>query len=230
MKPKPGTSSTSQSGDNPSQDSIGDVTRSTLRLGRNRLKRWGPLLIAIGIAVLLVNSRMFSLLPSIIWLAVLVGVSFTLWMVNSLPWWMRLVGVAIIYVFAITTTGDMAGVAAIGFPALAFLALHFANVRRWWPVIPGGILASVAALAGFSELFPRWDGAPILFLGFAATFTYLYLLPKLRGGQGWALYPAIVFSVLTLVINDPRGNGFGWILPFVLIGSGMWILWWWRKR
>jgi hypothetical protein len=194
------------------------------------IHRWGPLLIGIGVVVLLLNSRIFSLLPSMIWLAVLVGVSFTLWMVNSLPWWASLAGVVAIYVFAIVTTGDMAGVAAIGFPALVFLTLHFANVRRWWPVIPGGILVSVAALVGFEELFPRWDSIPILFLGFAATFTYLYLLPKLRGGQRWALYPAIVFSVLTLAINDPRGNGFSWILPFVLIGGGLWILWWWRKR
>ncbi len=194
------------------------------------ISRWGPLLIGIGVVVLLINSRFFALLPAIIWLAVLAAVGLALWTVNAIPIWVRMTGVVALYVFAMATTGDMAGVAALGFPALVFLALHFAKVRRWWPVIPGGILASVALLVAFQTLFPRWDGTPILFLGFAATFTYLYLLPKLRGGQRWALYPAIVFSILTLVVNDPRGNGFGWALPFVLIAGGLWILWWWRKK
>lgn len=194
------------------------------------LHRWGPLLIGIGVMVLLINSRFFSLLPTILWLTVLAFVGLALWAIGSIPLWVRLAGVVALYVFAMATSGNLAGVAALSFPAVVFLALHFASPRRWWPVIPGGILASVALLVAFEVLFPRWDGTPILFLGFAATFTYLYLLPKLRGGQRWALYPAIVFSILTLIVNDPRGGGLGWLLPFVLIAGGTWILWWLRKK
>lgn len=194
------------------------------------LNRWGPLLIALGIMLLLVNSRFFALLPSMLWLCVLAGVGLSLWLVGSLPLWVRIVGVSALYIFAMATTGAMTGVAALGFPALVFFTLHFSGRQRWWPVLPGGVLASLALLLAFEALFPRWDGIPILFLGFAATFTYLYLLPRFRGGQRWALYPAIVFSMLTLVVNDPRGNSFGWILPMVLIASGVWMLWWWRKR
>jgi hypothetical protein len=194
------------------------------------LKRWGPLLIGIGVVVLLLNSRIFQLLPSILWLVVLVGVGFTLWMVNSLPLWARLTGLAALYVFSMATTGDLAGVSALGFPALVFIMLHFANVKRWWPVIPGGVLGGIALLIGFEELFPRWDGTSIMFLVWAATFTYLYLLPKVRGGQRWALYPAIAFIILTVVVNDPSGNGFSWTLPLVLIVGGVIMLWWWRKR
>ena len=95
------------------------------------------------------------------------------------------------------------------------------------PLIPAGILASVALLIALGELF-AWNATPMLFSGFVVTFTYLYLLSPGRGGQRWALYPAVLFIALTVLVNDP-GSGFSSALPLLFIGAGVLMLWWWQR-
>jgi hypothetical protein len=193
------------------------------------LQRLGPVLIGLGLLVLLVNSNLLGTLPSLLWLVLLFAVAVGLWLVNAIPHWVRIVGVVILYVLAMATSGDLAGVAALAFPASAFGVVYLLQPKRtWWAIIPGGILASVALLVLFEAIFPSWDGAAVMFLGFAATFTVLYLLPSQRGGQRWALYPALGFIVLTVLTNDPSGDS-GFFLPLILIGAGVAILLWWRR-
>jgi hypothetical protein len=195
----------------------------------NDLKRLGPVLIGVGILVLIFNSNLLGALPSLIWLSLLFAVGVALWMVGALPHWVRITGVAALYVFAMATSGDLAGVAALGFPALAFGVVYLVRPQRnWWAIIPGGVLASLALLVLFEGIFPRWGGEAVMFLGFAATFTTLYLLPTQRGGQRWALYPAIGWIVITVLANDPSGDS-GFFLPLILIGAGAMILLWWRR-
>ncbi len=195
----------------------------------NDLKRIGPVLIGVGLLVLIFNSNLLGALPSLLWLALLFAVAVALWMVGSLPHWVRIASVVVLYVLAMATSGDLAGVAALGFPALAFGVVYLLRPSRtWWAIIPGGILASVALLVLFETIFPGWGGVAVMFLGFAATFTVLYLLPATRGGQRWALYPAIGWIVLTVLTNDPSGDA-GFFLPLVLIGAGVVILLWWRR-
>lgn len=193
------------------------------------LKRLGPVLIGVGVLVLILNSNLLGTLPSLIWLALLFAVAIALWMVGSIPPWVRIVGVVILYILAMSTSGNLAGVAALGFPALGFGVVYLVRPKRsWWAIIPGGILASVALLVLFEEVFPGWSGVAVMFLGFAATFTVLYLLPSARGGQRWALYPAIGMIILTVLTNDPSGDS-GFFLPLVLIGAGVMLLLWWRQ-
>jgi hypothetical protein len=195
----------------------------------NDLKRLGPVLIGVGLLVLIFNSNLLGTLPSLLWLALLFGIAVALWLVGALPHWVRIAGVVVLYVLAMATSGDLAGVAALGFPALAFAVVYLLRPKRaWWAIIPGGILASVALLVLFETIFPGWGGVAVMFLGFAATFTVLYLLPSTRGGQRWALYPAIGWIVLTVLTNDPSGDA-GFFMPLVLIGAGVVILLWWRR-
>ena len=195
------------------------------------LRLIGALLLAAGAFVFLVNTGIFGALPAFIWFAFLLTVGAAFWFStpSSLPFWGRVVGFVLIGVFAISTSGRFAGSAALAFPALAFALLYLDNPKRWWAVLPAGVLGSVGALITTEVLF-GWGGAPVLFLGFAATFAYLYLLPKERGGQRWALYPTLVSIILTVIVNDPSGRTPGWVLPLLLTGGGAFILWWWRDR
>ena len=190
-------------------------------------------LIGVGALFLLMQSNILQALPALLWLSSLfvAGAAFWLGSLRRLPLPTRIAGFTGIGVVAVVTfSSDFHATAALGFPALAFLLVYVLNPRRWWAIMPGGILASVALLVTFEALFPRWDTTPILFLGFAATFTYLYLLSSQRGGKRWALYPAILFIILTVLVNDPSGQLQGWFLPLVLIGGGVLMLWWWRKQ
>ncbi len=185
-------------------------------------------LVSVGALFLMFNSGLFSALPSFIWLLIMLSSAsfFWYWSQTKLLYWQRLIGFAVISVIGISTTGHFAGSAALGFPALAFGHTFLDDRKRWWSMIPAGVLASLTLLVTFESLFPRWDATPILFLGFAATFTWLYL----RCAKRWAIFPAIVFIVLTVLLNDPHGNMPGWFLPLILIGTGLFMLWSWRKE
>lgn len=188
-------------------------------------------LLAVGGLLFFANTGLLGALPAFIWVTLLfiVGGAFWVGSLSALPLWQRIVGFTGIGVFATATSGHFGGVAALGFPAMAFGLIYLLNTKHWWALIPTGILSSLALLVTFENLFPRWDATPILFLGFAATFSLIYLLSPKRGGKRWALYPAILFIVLTVLVNDPSGSLPGWSLPMLLIGGGSLMLWWWRR-
>lgn len=184
-------------------------------------------LLVVG-TLLLANSGFLSALPGFLRTLSLLGLGAALWLGPthlSASW--RVAGFVGVGVFAIATSENFTGVASLGFPALALALVYLSDVKRWWAVIPAGILASIALLLAFNELF-SWDATPVLFLGFAATFTCLYLLSPERGGQRWALYPAVVFIALTVLVNDP-GSGLSGALPLLFIGAGVLMLWWWQR-
>ncbi len=198
-----------------------------------RLRTVGFVLVAVGAVVFLINSGFLGVLPAFIWVLLLYALGAGFW-VNSrdaLRPWQRLLGFAIIGIVATSTSGDLAGAAATGFIGMAFALVYLQNPipSRWWTLIPMGVMGSVTLLILGEALFPRWDATPLLFLGFAVTFTLLYLIPKSMGGRRWALYPAIFWIVMTVVINDPSSTSPAWLLPLLLIGGGAGILWWWRR-
>ena len=204
-----------------------------------RPKRLGYALLALGVFFLLTGNTLLAALPALIWvsLTLLVGAAFWLGAVPSLPPWQRMAGFFGIGIVAVITSGRFAATAALGFPALAFGLSYLYGARgakgqgakRWWLLLPAGLLGSLTLLVTFADLFPRWDATPLLFLGFAATFTLLYLLSPRRGGKRWALYPAILFIILTVLSNDPGGGTPGWFFPALFIGGGGLLLWWWNR-
>ena len=198
-----------------------------------RLRIVGMVLVAVGAVVFIINSGLLGVLPAFIWVMLLFALGASFWMNSrdALRPWQRLLGFAIIGIVATSTSGNLAGAAATGFIGMAFALVFLQNPvpSRWWTLIPMGVMGSVTLLILGEALFPRWDATPLLFLGFAATFTLLYLIPKDMGGRRWALYPAVFWIVMTVVINDPGSNTPGWLLPLLLIGGGVAILWWWRR-
>ena len=59
----------------------------------------------------------------------------------------------------------------------------------------------------------------IFFLGIAATFGLLYLLPEMR--KRWAVYPALGALILAFLSSSVTG---GWIMPAVFIAGGIYLL------
>lgn len=191
----------------------------------------GAALVALGVLLVLGRVGGLGVVPGFLRVLLLFGIGAAVWLASAGRWpsWQRIAVFAAVGVVAIPTAGRFAGTAALGYPALAFALVFLARPKAWWALLPAGVLASVALVATAEVLVPRWDPAPLLFLGFAATFTVLYLLPRARGGQRWALYPALGWIFLTVLVNDPTG-GAGWVLPLVLIGSGLLLLWFWQGR
>ncbi len=199
---------------------------------RGRSQSLALLLIGGGLLLLLAQSGFLLFLPAFVRLLLILVVGVAVWRgsANYLKLWQRLALLGLLVIFALPGLGDAAGVFVLGLPAAAFAWSYLRDPRRWWALLPAGVLGSLALVTLFETTFPGWDAAPIFFLGLAATFSYLYLRPFAQGGQRWAIYPAIGMVVLTVLSNDPSGDGPNWLSPIVLIAVGLSLLWWWRKR
>ena len=135
-----------------------------------------------------------------------------LWRAAAFP----LAGLAI----ASIAPGGLGGFAFLGAFGLAFLLVYRDDAARWWAVIPGGVLLSLAftALVDGATRSAGVGGAVFLF-GLAATFFVLTRLP--RHAQSWGIYPAAVLAVLAVVSLTTSGS---WIVPLALIAAGAWML------
>jgi hypothetical protein len=135
-------------------------------------------------------------------------------------WWALIPGSAMIGLAgAALADGPLSGTYFLGALGLGFGAIYYRHRRQWWALIPAGVLLSLAVVAGIDGILPRLDPGPVLFLGFAATFGALFLLPE--GGKRWAAYPALAAVVIALLAFSSGG---GWLFPLVLIGVGAFLL------
>lgn len=187
----------------------------------------GILLIVTGLAGLASAFARLPALPATAWLFLVLGVVAALWARKPArnERGFRFAGTVLLGVAGLAGAGPLEHVVVPGVAAAAFLGVWARDPWRTWPLIAGGLLGSLT-LWGVVDVFaPAWNPTPLLFLGFAVTFSALYLLPADRGGaKSWALRPALFFTVMTVVVNDPARNLPGWLLPVLLIAGGVTLL------
>lgn len=182
----------------------------------------GVLLVAAGVAGLLRGWGSLPAIPAAAWLLTMLVLVAMLWQrpPGRPNTGQRLAGTALLGVAALAGAGPLEGVAPAGVVGASFLALWWRD-RTSWALLSGGLLGSVTLTGVASAVAPVWNPAPLLLLGFAATFSLLYLLPEAAGGgRRWALFPALFFTVMTVVVNDPSRSLPGWLLPLLLIVGG----------
>jgi hypothetical protein len=93
--------------------------------------------------------------------------------------------------------------------ALFFLSIYLISKKAWWSLIPSGIFSSIGVVVVLDMLLPSHSTfmigrlvfdvyTGVLFLGFAVTFGFLWLL---RSSQptSWARFPAIGMLVLSIL-------------------------------
>ena len=194
----------------------------------------GGLLVVGGVVILLGGRGAMGLFGELVWLAALGVLAALAWRALSAPRVLPL-RIAVHAGFAITaaaTTSQLSGPGFLGFVAWAFWLVYLTpgRARTGWALIPAGVVSTLAAVAAVDAMAPRWDGGSVFLLGMTATFTAIYLLPRERGGGRWALWPALAWAVITVLANDPSGAFTRWIVPLTLIGIGVALLGWSRRR
>jgi hypothetical protein len=199
-------------------------------------QRAGLLLIAAGLLALARGRAPLPPLAELAWLVALAVAATALWRLlerRASPG-VRLAAHGGLVVVAASTTDLLSGPAFLGGIALAFWLVYTTprdgRPRTAWALIPAGAVSTLATVAAVDALRPRWDEGIFFLLGMTATFTAVYLLPREAGGGRWALAPALVFAVLTVVANDPTGALARWAFPLALIGVGAAVLGWSRRR
>jgi hypothetical protein len=122
------------------------------------------------------------------------------------------------------TAGGWGGALFLGGVALAFWVIYLVNPEHWWAVIPGGVLLTLALVAGLSSALEGVEMGGIFLFGLGLTFVLLALLPTPEGRLTWAIIPAVVLLAMGALITAAAAQLINYVWPAALILGGLYLL------
>ena len=199
---------------------------------QNRRAFWGVMLIVAGIFFLLDNFRLLGNLSEWVQAALfgILGIFFLGGYLSNRRHWWPLFPAAVLLGIAGTSLAEQisflrpfSGGIFLFVLSLAFWAIFVERRQVWWPVIPAGVLTTLAFVSVLDELTPGDSLTDSLFfIGIGLTFGVLWLI-RHNSGTGWAIWPAA--AALGFGLFLPATRYFDRLWPFVLIVVGLWMLW-----
>jgi hypothetical protein len=201
----------------------------------------GLFLIGIGLLILLQNLNVLGFLWDSIWalLFALGGAAFlVVFMHHSNNWWAAIPGFVLLGLGALIGLDALfprledavGGAIFLGSISLGFWVVYLRRREQWWAIIPGGVLLTLALVAGLSNVLPGVEVGGIFFLGLAATFGLLYVLPMPQGRMRWAIIPAAVLLGIGIIITVVSSPILLYVWPAALVLVGLWLLYWGLRR
>ena len=194
----------------------------------------GILLIAAGALFLLQNLGIFAV-GDYLW-PFLFGagglVFLYVFLTDRANWWAIIPGFTLLGLAAMIALDQFApqigetwgGALFLGGIGLAFWVVYFTNREHWWAVIPGGVLLTIALVAGLSSILEGIETGGVFFLGLGLTFALLAFLPTPEGRMKWAFIPAGVLLVVGLLIATAAAAILNYLWPAALILAGLYLL------
>lgn len=193
----------------------------------------GVLLIAAGILFLLQNFGVLTI-GAYVW-PVLFGsgglVFLYVFLTSRDNWWAIIPGLVLLSLAAVSALDqfapqfdeDWGGAIFLGGIGLAFWMIYFVKREHWWAIIPGGVLFTLALVAGLSSVPEDIEGG-VFFLGLGLTFALLAFLPTPEGRMKWPLIPAGVLLVMGLLIAAAATELLNYLWPAAMILAGGYLL------
>ena len=195
--------------------------------------RWrviaGVLLVVAGLLSLLQTLNILRFVWDVAWACLFAaGGACFLWvfLARRENWWavipgMALLGIGTLIGLSIVgLDGLFGGTVFMGALSVAFWLVYLRARENWWAVIPGGVLLTLAAVAGIDEIAPRIETGGLFFLGLALTFGLVYVLPAPGARNKWALIPAGVLCAIGLIITIATSSVLNFLWPAALILAG----------
>jgi len=196
---------------------------------------WGVLLIAGGVLFLLESLGIVTV-GDIIW-PILIGIASLVFLFIFLTapqsnWWAAIPGFVLLGLTGTIALDELApavgetwsGSLFLGGIALAFWVIYLVNTDYWWAVIPGGVLLTLAVVAGLSEVMEGVEMGGVFFFGLGLTFGLLAFLPTPEGRLKWALIPAIVLLVMGALVTAAAAQLINYLWPALMILGGLYLL------
>lgn len=122
-----------------------------------------------------------------------------------------------------TWGGRLGGMFVLGFIGLSFWIIYFLSKERWWAIIPGGVMVTLAVITIIEDsggmVVPS-----LLFLGIGGTFALLALLPTGEGRKVWPWYPAGACLLLGTAFALSEGSWLNYVWPAVLMVVGVYMI------
>jgi hypothetical protein len=190
---------------------------------------WGGLLICAGGLFLLYEMNLIPSAWDFVW-GLLFGVSgcvflYAFWS-NRAQWWtlipgLGLISLAVLIVLdALLPGADWLGAIFLAGIGLSFWLIYAINTENWWAVIPGGVLVTLAIVAGVDPFVEGDIGGGIFMFGLGLTFGLLGVLPIQDGRMKWAFIPAVVLIIIGFFLISPLLPYVNYIWPLALIILG----------
>lgn len=198
-------------------------------------KNWiiGALLIGFGALFLLGQFNVVHFLrDTIIGLMFMGGaaVFLTVFANDKRNWWalfpaagLAFVGLAIL----MPRGGNIMGTILFLLLGAAFMAVHVTRPDQVWPIIPGGVMFTLALVTGIETItFHLIDGGAIFFFGLAATFAAVWYRAFDRRRYSWALIVAAVLAGIggLVLIGTMMAMFLKFIIPVGMILIGVYAL------
>jgi hypothetical protein len=194
---------------------------------------WGLILILAGVLFFLQEFQILGSAFEYLWvILVAAGSGAFLWIYFTKrdQWWAVIPGLTL---FGLTLVGlenliqvfpgsNWTGAVFLGCIGLAFWLVYLRRQEQWWAIIPGGVLISLALVAGLDTL-TDWSDV-LFFLGMGVTFLLVGLLPNKSHNTRWAFIPGGILLALGLFLFAPLEPLINYIWPVALVGLGVYIL------
>jgi hypothetical protein len=193
---------------------------------------WGVVLV-IGGALLLLDTFGIFKGGELFWTVVsgIVGLLFlSLYLTNHDHWWALIPGIIFLAIAAMIglnsflpgfNNTNLAGTIVLGGIALSFLVVYLAERRNWWAIIPAGVMATIALVAGLEPSSSSTASGGIFFFGLGVTFVLVAILPTSVGQMRWAWIPAGILGLMGILILIAAENLINYIWPIFLILAGI---------
>lgn len=195
---------------------------------------WGIVLITGGVLFLLQNLIGFQF-SGLFWAAImgLAGLFFiSVYVGNRQMWWALIPGCTLLSITTIILLGMFAqgfadtwsGSIFLGGIALSFVLIYLSDRNHWWAIIPGGVLLTLATVAGLENLLGGMEMGGIFFLGLGLTFAVVAILPTQHGQMKWAWIPAGVLLGMGFLLTVVAGRFINYLGPVALIVAGGYLI------
>ena len=196
---------------------------------------WGIVLVVAGILFLLQNLGVLGAALTIVWLLLFAaaGVAFLyVFLADRARWWAVIPGAALLGIAAmialdklLPAVGDaIGGSILLTAMSASFWAVYLTDRERWWAIIPGGVLLSVAVVAGIDNLDTAIDMGGLVLVGLGGTFLLVYFAPTAEGRMKWAIFPAAVLSIIGLIIMAQAAAVLRYLWPAALLLAGVYLV------
>ena len=192
-------------------------------------------LFLMGLGVLLLLNNL-AILPFDIngvawfWAAVfsLGGLAFlAVFLFNREHWWAVIPGFTLLGLGMLIGLepfmNEIGGAIFLGMIGLSFWVIYFTHRENWWAIIPGGVLLTLAGITLLGNNDNGYLAGGLLFLGLAATFLVVYLIPTELGRMRWSVWPAAVLAIMgALILTGASGFAqYVWPIAIILAGGFM---------
>ncbi len=198
-------------------------------MNRVNARLWiGAALVVLGLLMLVERFGFLGGITSIFWglIFAAAGAYFLYRFVNNMrsDWWAAIPAFALLGIGAesllsriLPDWGGFFFLAALG---LGFFAVYFADRQRWWAIIPGGVLITLAFIAVIPKVSGVGDTGGLVLIGFGLTFVLVALLASLQ----WAWIPGLILVILGAFIGTPWAGVANYVWPAALILGGLFLI------